>query len=137
MKRWIPDIIYGLLILLFAYAALSKLFAFNHFIFVLSSAPLIGNYSTLFAALIPALELIIVVLLFIRQTNRTGLIAAVSLLLLFTGYLVFMVLTEPNLPCTCGGVIGQLSWKQHIVFNIFFIILGMAGIYFQIMNRSV
>jgi hypothetical protein len=43
-----------------------------------------------------------------------------------------MVLTSANLPCSCGGVIQQLSWKQHIVFNISFIVLGIAGIYFQL-----
>lgn len=131
MKKSITDIICGLLILLFTYAAFSKLLAFGHFRFALSNAPLIGNYSTLFAALIVVVELIIVILLLMPQTNMTGFIAAVSLLVLFTIYLVFMVITDPDLPCSCGGVIQELSWKQHIAFNIFFIGLGITGIYYQ------
>ena len=131
MKRWIADIICGLLILLFVYAAFSKLLAFVQFRFVLSRAPLTGNYSTLFAVLIPTIELIIAALLIMPSSSNAGLISAISLLMVFTTYLVFMVLTDPNLPCSCGGLIQQLSWKQHIAFNILFIVFGMAGIYFQ------
>lgn len=132
MKRWIPDIICGLLMLLFAYTAFSKIFAFGKFRFALSTAPLIGKYTEVLAALIPAIELIIVALLLIPRTSKAGLMSAISLLSVFTGYLIFMVLTSANLPCSCGGVIQQLSWKQHIVFNIFFIELGIVGIYFQL-----
>ena len=131
MKKWIPDIICGLLILLFAYTAFSKILAFGQFRSALSNSPLIGNYSTLLAVLIPAIELIIVLSLLLPRTNKAGLKSAVSLLFVFTTYLVFMVFTDPNLPCSCGGVIEQLSWKQHIIFNIFFIVLGIIGIYFQ------
>lgn len=138
MKKRMPDIICGLLILLFAYTAFSKLLAFSHFRFVLSSAPLIGNYSTVLAALIPVTELFIVILLFMPRTTKAGLIAASSLLLVFTVYLVFMILTDPHLPCSCGGVIQRLSWREHIAFNVFFILIGIAGIYFHrhILNKE-
>lgn len=127
----IPDIICGLLILLFAYTAFSKLLAFEKFRSVLKEAPFIANYATVIAVLIPAVELTIVLLLLLPRTRKTGLVAATSLLMLFTVYLAFMILTDPNLPCSCGGVIQQLSWKQHIAFNIFFIALGILAIYFQ------
>lgn len=131
MKKKIPDIICGLLILLFAYTAFNKLLDIHRFETVLSMAPLIGKYSPLFAILIPSLELTIVLLVLLPRTQRIGLISAFTLLILFTAYLIYMVLSYPNLPCSCGGVIQQLSWKQHIVFNIFFILLGMVGIYFH------
>jgi hypothetical protein len=127
----IPDIICGLLILLFAYTAFSKVIEFAKFRNVLKEAPLIGNYAMFLAALILAAELVIVLLLILPQTKKTGLTAATGLLTVFTVYLVFMVFTDPHLPCSCGGVIQQLNWKQHIVFNVFFIILGIIGIYFQ------
>lgn len=131
MKKWTPDIICGLLILLFAYTAFSKLIEFAKFRNVLNRAPLIANYAMFFAALIPATELVIVLLLVMPRTKKAGLNAATGLLIAFTVYLVFMVLTAPHLPCSCGGVIQKLSWKQHIVFNLFFIGLGITGIYFQ------
>jgi len=134
MKSVIANIINGLFILLFSYTALSKLQAYGKFRFVLSMAPLVRSYATWVAAAVPAAELIIAALLFIPATAKKGLIAGVSLLVVFTMYLVYMILTEPNLPCSCGGVIQQMSWKQHIAFNLFFIGVGLAGIYRQRMK---
>ena len=131
MKKRIPDIICALLILLFAYTAFSKLVEFEKFRNVLSEAPVIGNEAAFLAAVIPVAELIIVLLLLIPKTKKPGLSTATGLLIVFTVYLVFMVLTDPHLPCSCGGVIQQLSWKQHIVFIAFFIGLGITGIYYQ------
>jgi len=131
MKKRIPDIICGLLILLFAYAACSKLMELGKFTNVLSKAPVIGNYAAFLAGVVPMTELIIVLLLMIPGTQKTGLSAATALLMIFTVYLVFMVLTDRHLPCSCGGVIQQLGWKEHIIFIAFFIGTGIAGIYFN------
>ena len=127
----ITDMICALLILLFAYAAFSKLLEFEKFRNVLRDAPLTGNYAALLAALIPAAELIIVLLLIIPGTQKWGLAAATGLLTLFTVYLAIMVLADSHLPCSCGGVIQRLSWRQHIVFNAFFIGISITGIYFK------
>ena len=98
------DIICGFLILLFAYTAFSKILAFGQFRFVLRSTPLTGNYSTLLAVLIPAIELIVVLLLLLSRTNKACLIRATILLIVFTTYLIFIVLKNPDLPCSYGGV---------------------------------
>jgi hypothetical protein len=29
-----------------------------------------------------------------------------------------MFLLSPYLPCSCGGLIEALSWRQHIFFNL-------------------
>jgi hypothetical protein len=42
-----------------------------------------------------------------------------------------MISFDKNLPCSCGGIISKLSWKQHIIFNLFFIVLSVIGIRFQ------
>lgn len=131
IQNVLANIICGLFILLFTYTALSKLYGYRQFKFVLNMAPLVRSYATWIAAIIPAAELIIAALIFIPDTAIKGLIAGVSLLIVFTIYLAFMILTDPNLPCSCGGVIQQLSWKQHIGFNIFFIAAGIIGIYMQ------
>ncbi|HRP30811.1 MAG TPA: hypothetical protein PKV73_02940 [Agriterribacter sp.] len=137
MKKSIPEIIGGLLTLLFAYTAMSKLFTFHQFESVLHRSPVISNYSVLLAVLTLAMELVIVLLLLLPQTLRIGLIASVLLLTVFTAYLVFMVLTDSDLPCSCGGVIQQLGWRRHIVFNGFFILLGVAGIYVQRQSKTI
>ena len=137
MKSMVSNIINGLFILLFTYTALSKILGYGKFRFVLSVAPLVRSYATWIAAVIPAAELIIAALIFIPATAKKGMIAGVSLLVLFTIYLVYMILTDPDLPCSCGGVIQQMSWKQHIAFNIFFIAAGLTGIYMQNKEKKI
>lgn len=129
MKGWIINIINGLFILLFTYTATSKLYELRKFRFVLNMSPLLKNYSRLLSVGVPVIELCIAILLFIPATAKTGLIAGVSLMLLFTVYIIYMIATDPNLPCSCGGVIQQLSWKQHIMFNLVFIAAGSLVIW--------
>jgi hypothetical protein len=45
---------------------------------------------------------------------------------IFTVYIGCMLLFAPDLPCSCGGIIRQLSWKQHLLLNLFLLVL--AGI---------
>jgi len=92
-------------------------------------SPLLKDYSRLLSVGVPVIELCIALLLFIPATAKAGMTAGVSLLLLFTAYIIYMITTDPNLPCSCGGVIQQLSWKQHIVFNLFFIAAGSLAIW--------
>jgi len=121
----------SLLILLFAYAGLSKLT--NHAMFEaqLTRFPLIGNSAVFLSWVIPLIELIMVVLLFVPKFERAGLYASAIVLTLFTLFLVFMMGFVTNLPCSCGGVITQLTWKQHVFFNLFFLTLSLAGIYLK------
>jgi hypothetical protein len=117
-----------LLIFLFAYTACSKLIDSKAFATVLGSVPLIERGAGIVAILLPLAELLIVLLLLFERTRLVGLYASMILLLVFTVYLVYMVLMVPHLPCSCGGVISRMSWKQHVVFNLFFIGLTMIGI---------
>lgn len=120
-----------LLLVLFFYTGISKLF--QHEVF--ESGFLIHTFHQNGAAslsyIIPLSELTVALLLFFRQTERYGLYASLVLLILFTVYLVVMLLFATNLPCHCGGVISQLSWKQHVFFNLFFIgmnVLALAAL---------
>ncbi|MFX9224384.1 MauE/DoxX family redox-associated membrane protein, partial [Acinetobacter baumannii] len=51
--------------------------------------------------------------------------------IMFTSYISYMVLFIPNLTCSCGGVIKEMSWRQHLGFNLFFIIISIVGILLQ------
>jgi hypothetical protein len=42
-----------------------------------------------------------------------------------------MLAFDTSLPCSCGGIIAKLSWKEHVVFNLFFIANSVAGIKLQ------
>lgn len=119
-----------LFVALFVYTASSKLMNLTAFDKVLSRSPLIAHFNELVAWVIPLIEILIAVLLIIPLTKRMGLYAALGLMVIFTGYLGYMILsmTSQELPCSCGGVISLLSWQQHVWFNLGFIGLGIIGL---------
>jgi len=121
----------SLLILLFAYAALSKLQNVQMFKAQVTKFPLIGYAAGFLSWGIPVAEIITALLLFIPQFQYGGFIVSTMLLTAFTLFLIVMVSFENSLPCSCGGVIAKLTWKQHIVFNLFFLILSLLGIYLK------
>lgn len=132
-RKLIAEIIGGLFILLFLYTALSKLSEISVFRLILRSSPLIAGYANIISIFIPASEILISVLLFIPGTRRWGLYASFVLMLVFTLYLSYMITFTPELPCSCGGAISKMSWKQHLLFNIAFTLLALAGIW---LNRE-
>lgn len=130
------DIISALLVILFLYTAISKLWDYESFRYTLSRSPLLSPVAALLAWLLPAAELVIVVWLFIPAFRRWGFYASFILITLFTGYLTYMILRTQDLPCSCGGVLATLSWKQHIFFNLVFILLSLTGIYLSNRNMN-
>ena len=117
-----------LLVFVFAYTASSKLIDSKAFVAVLRQVPLIGRGAGVMAILLPLAELLIALLLIFERTRLIGLYASLGMLLCFTVYLGYMILAMPQLPCSCGGVISWMSWKQHLVFNGVLIGLTVVGI---------
>jgi hypothetical protein len=124
----IVKIICALQAALFTYAAVSKLAALAEFRLQLGRSPLLAGYEGLLAAFLPLAELVTALLLVISFTRRAGLYAAFGLLLAFTGYLLIILNYSYYVPCSCGGILGHLSWKAHIYFNGAFILLAIIAI---------
>jgi len=122
------DLISYLFILLFIYTASSKIFTFQDFNNMLHVVPIFGPYHMEISVLIISAEIIIGALLIIPFTKKTGLLATLILMLIFTIYLIYMVSFEKVLPCSCGGVISSLSWKNHIWFNAGLIFLSSLSL---------
>lgn len=129
-KEHVITIIVSLLILLFSYTAFSKLLDLSFFRAQMELFPVLDYFPGTAAIGIPVTELFIVALLLYPPTMRMGLKASSMLLLLFTLYLLLMIMTVPDLPCSCGGVISTMSWSQHILFNLFCIALSVAALWF-------
>jgi hypothetical protein len=123
------EIISGLLILLFLYTGLSKLLEHDKFLYNLGKSPLLSSFSGFIAIALPIGEIILATLLLFKKTQLKGLYVSLGLLSLFTVYLIYMVNFTEHLPCSCGGVISKMSWKQHIFFNLFFVLLSAVGIW--------
>jgi hypothetical protein len=118
-----------LLVVLFTYTAINKLFAINRFRFQLETFPWLNAHPIAVAWTIILTEIIIVILLISPRRTRMGFMASLILLSLFTIYLLTMLFTASSLPCTCGGVLQQLSWPQHIAVNLLFIGISILGLF--------
>src|SRR5665213_1124943 len=134
-KTLIVELIGGLLIILFAYAAISKLIDYRAFTFQLHKSPLLNGNEHTIAWIIPTVEILAVLLLLFRPTRTTGLFLSFLLMLLFTSYLGFMLLSGQHLPCSCGGILQGLSWRTHFIFNLVFLALSAAGIALQLKQK--
>lgn len=137
MKKWILDIICGLLILLFAYAAITKLTDRQHFHVVLAQMLLIKHIAGFISFALPVTELLVCTLLFIPASRLLGLYASCGLMIVFTLYIGFMIMFAPHLPCSCGGFLQKLNWSQHLVFNLVFIALSITAIKLYQSNKNI
>ncbi len=137
MKKSITDIICGLLILLFTYAAITKLTDQQHFQAVLAQMLLLKYIAGFTSFALPVTELVVCALLFVPDTRLLGLYASFGLMLVFTLYIGFMILFAPYLPCSCGGFLQKLNWSQHLVFNLVFIAFSAIAIKLYQSNKNI
>lgn len=134
-NKFIIEIICFLLILLFVYAALTKLIDFNKFKAQLGQSPMLTAYADLVAFTIPISELLISFMLAITRLRLLGLYMSFSLMTMFTSYIIVITNFSEFIPCSCGGVLQNMTWNQHLCFNIFFMLLGVSGVFLIISQR--
>ncbi len=127
-KEHLVSIIASLLLLLLAYAALSKYREYDDFRFQLSKSPFISPFAALTAWTLPAGELLVCLTLLFRRTRLLGLFASLFLLSLFTAYIWSMLHLSYYIPCSCGGILAGMDWSTHLYFNLGFVFLSIAGI---------
>lgn len=118
------------LLALFIYSGLSKVIGFEKFSISIARSPLItDDILWLVAYGVPIVELICSILLWFDKTKYQGFILSFFLLLIFTLYIMALIILFTNVPCSCGGIFGSMSYPVHIAFNIFFTLVALVGIY--------
>jgi uncharacterized membrane protein YphA (DoxX/SURF4 family) len=115
-------------VILFLYTGISKLIDYSVFREQIAQSPVLEPISAWIAWLLPATEIAASALLFVPVWRLKGLYAALGLMILFTGYIVAIMTLSKHLPCSCGGIIEILSWKEHLVFNIVCTGLAITGV---------
>ncbi|MBT1711316.1 hypothetical protein KK062_23945 [Fulvivirgaceae bacterium PWU5] len=133
-RELIIEMIVFLFVLLFLYAAGSKVTEYKQFVGQMGKSPLLTDFAPTLAWLVPIVEIIISVLLIVHRTKLMGLYASFGLMLAFTLYIAAILMFSKELPCSCGGVLSMLGWKQHLIFNIAFVGLAVVGI--VLMNKE-
>ena len=107
------------LLTLWVYAAVSKLLEGEVFASQLRLQPLPFWLIPFLVWGLPVTELVVAGLLVFRRSALAGLWLSLGFMLLFTGYVALAVLgVWQDLPCACGGVLSQLGWREHLVFNL-------------------
>lgn len=99
------------------------------FIEQLKDSPLLNSVAGFTAWGLPVTEFLIALLLFIPATRRKGLYATLALMSLFTVYIVILLSVSPETPCSCMGLLDQLTWPGHLIFNGACIALAVTGIW--------
>ncbi|MFV8326856.1 MauE/DoxX family redox-associated membrane protein [Flavobacterium sp. ZS1P14] len=117
-----------LYILLFVYAAASKLLDFENFQVQLGQSPMLSAFTGFVSWAVPIIELLIVALLLFPRLRFFALFVAFSLMVMFTSYIIIILNFSSFIPCSCGGILEKMSWTQHLVFNSVFVLLAAAGI---------
>lgn len=125
-----------LFILLFLYAAVSKLLSFETFKVQLAQSPLLSAYADIIAWLVPGIEILIAFLLVIARFRTLALYASFTLMIMFTAYIFIILNFSDFIPCSCGGVLEKLSWTQHLIFNAFFILLAGVAVFFTVRKNA-
>jgi len=136
-KSIIVEIISYLYILLFVYAAASKLLDFESFEIQLGQSPILGAFASPLALAIPLLEIGIAVLLMTRRFQFIGLLSSLALMTIFTVYIIIILNWSYFIPCSCGGILEKMGWSEHLAFNIFFIVLALIALVLQYEDNKV
>lgn len=121
------------------YAAARKLLDLPAFREELYRQPFPRGVANALLYLLPLAELTVVALLLMDKTLAAGLQASLSLLIIFTGYILLIKLHFwAQIPCSCGGILGRMSWGAHLLFNLCFIAVNLLAfrIYFRDQRTS-
>lgn len=127
MKLLTYHIILSLLITVFTYAAMSKLLNYTLAKNQMVSQLFPYQVALILTWLIPVIELLVSILLIFRRTQTLGLYCALALLVSFTIYILTALFGRfSSKPCSCGGIISEFSFVQHLIFNLILILLNIA-----------
>lgn len=126
------ELIVTFLSFLWLYAGIVKLLDYDLFKIQLSKSPLLTGFPGFVAVFVPIVEILmgIVLLPFVPAKIRLwGYYATVFMMVMFSTYLFYLLNFAYSIPCSCGGILGNIPWNWHIVFNLACAILAIHQIY--------
>jgi uncharacterized membrane protein YphA (DoxX/SURF4 family) len=127
-RKIIVEIICYSYILLFVYAAVSKLLDYDNFQLQLGQSPLLSSFAGWLSWFVPLLELVLSVMLLLDRARSIALFGSYALMLMFSTYIFIMLNYSSYTPCSCGGVLEKMGWTAHLYFNLGFVLLGAVAI---------
>lgn len=130
IKNNIVTVIGYLYVLLFVYAAVSKLLDVETFQVQLGQSPLLSAFANWVAWGVVIGELLITGLLLFDKTKQIGFFLAFAMMVMFTTYIIIILNFSSYVPCSCGGILEKMGWTEHLIFNSCFIVLALLALIF-------
>jgi hypothetical protein len=126
MKCQWTIIVASLLIFVLAYYGMNILKSDQKFGNFIETLPLLEKYQILKFA-IPVLLFGICFFLMLDVKRKMGFQLCLLLILLFTGYIIYLYSVPRKMPCSCGLPFG-LTWKAQFWLNVLLLIFCLIGI---------
>lgn len=124
-------------IVLFTYAAISKILDFQNFQIQIGQSPLLSAFTSVVSYGVPAIEIGLVLFLLTPKFRWLGMYGSFLLMVMFTAYIFIILNFSSFIPCSCGGILEKMSWNEHLLFNIAFVVLSGIAIVIQSESKLV
>jgi hypothetical protein len=113
----------GLLFSIFLYAGILKLLELNTFYAQLAKSPLIPlGFNKIVGISVISIELYTCYLIYKKQFDK-ALFISFSIMTFFTFYIGYLISFSYFTPCSCGGILEDMTWENHFVFNLVLTVL--------------
>jgi len=128
-KETILKFICGIIAALFFYSAFSKLMDYDKSVGEMRNQIFSATIANILTWLIPTIEITLTFLLLFPNTRKIALWSSLILLSSFTVYIgIVMTGVFGRIPCSCGGILKNMSYGAHLIFNLFFVSLALSGL---------
>lgn len=114
--------------LLFLYAAITKLMDLEKFQVQISKSPILTDMAGFIAWFIPLVEIGVSCLLGISRFRLLGMSLSLGLMTAFTGYVFIIMNFSEEIPCSCGGILQSMGWRDHLIFNSMCVVIAAIGV---------
>lgn len=127
-RNIVSELIIFILILLWAYTFASKIFDFDTFNRQINGAYLLSSGGPYLPYILQAIHLGIVILLIKRNWRGFGLLTSLSLMVIYTAYLIYILKFAPSIPCSCIAVFHGMNWNDQLYFNFIASAINLIGL---------
>lgn len=127
-KKIISEIIIFLLLLSWSFTFVSKIFDFETFGRQIKGAYLLSVGGKLLPYVLQFVHLGIILMLLNKSWRRLGLITSMVVMVLYTGYLIYVLKLAPSVPCSCIALFNWMNWNDQLYFNFLILAINIIGL---------
>ncbi|MDQ1805024.1 hypothetical protein RAH57_13575 [Chryseobacterium sp. CKR4-1] len=129
IKNIVTELTIFILLLIWAYTFASKIFDFETFCRQIQGAYLLSAGGKTLPYVLQIVHIGIVVLLINKKWRGIGLMTSSTVLLLYTGYLIYILHFAPSIPCSCIAMIRGMKWQDQLYFNFIALAINSIGLF--------